>query len=242
MKLGKILIPAMLILLIYNVKAAAAEEHIYSEWRMVKEPTCTKMGERYKECLLHGGQIIEELLPLEHEYQEEWIEPTCIKEGRYIQTCIRCGDTIEETDREALGHDFEPQVTQEAICGHDGVRTYQCSRCEETYTESIPMLEHEYGSWVVRREAEIEIAGMRYRECIYCQERIYQEIAALEKPEYKLTVLDAALISADGGILVLFFALLRVDIYRILWDQRKRRKYRKEREQLRRDGDGCGFS
>ena len=47
-------------------------------------------------------------------------------------TCNNCG-----TERETDGHDYAATVTTSATCGKDGVRTYTCSACGDSYTEAI---------------------------------------------------------------------------------------------------------
>ena len=48
-------------------------------------------------------------------------------------TCDACGATRTPAD-----HVYTNKVTTAAICGKDGVRTYTCSVCGDTYTEAIP--------------------------------------------------------------------------------------------------------
>ena len=52
--------------------------------------------------------------------------------------CTDC-DKLLETGKEveALGHDYQATVTKQPTTTEEGVRTYTCSRCHDTYTESI---------------------------------------------------------------------------------------------------------
>ena len=41
-------------------------------------------------------------------------------------------------------HSYTSKVTTDASCGKEGVKTFTCANCGDTYTESIPALEHNY--------------------------------------------------------------------------------------------------
>ena len=62
--------------------------------------------------------------------------------GATVTTCLDCGEELRRVyDQPPLGHLYKSAVTQEATAEQDGVRTYTCIRCSNTYTESIPKLE-----------------------------------------------------------------------------------------------------
>ncbi len=48
-------------------------------------------------------------------------------------TCNLCGET-----RTVAGHSYSGAVTKQPTCGATGVRTYTCSSCSHSYTETIP--------------------------------------------------------------------------------------------------------
>ena len=41
----------------------------------------------------------------------------------------------------ALGHTYTSEITRYATADREGVRTYTCTRCGDSYTEPIPKLE-----------------------------------------------------------------------------------------------------
>ncbi len=82
-------------------------------------------------------------------------EATCEEAGSPAHwTCADCGKNFaDEAGTEeltslvlpALGHDWdEGAETTPASCETPGVRTYTCSRCQDTYTEDIAPLEHDW--------------------------------------------------------------------------------------------------
>ena len=100
----------------------------------------------------------------DHSYTESiTTAPTCEKNGVKTFTCSACGDSYTQAIP-ALGHSYvggicgtcgqkEPctthswdngKVTTEKTCTVDGVKTYTCTKCDATKTESIPAPGHSY--------------------------------------------------------------------------------------------------
>ena len=73
-----------------------------------------------------------------HSYKDVVTAPTCTAKGYTTHTCA-CGDSYVDTYVDALGHSWDSgKVTKPATETEDGVKTYTCTRCGETKTESIP--------------------------------------------------------------------------------------------------------
>ena len=73
-----------------------------------------------------------------HSYKDVVTAPTCTEKGYTTHTCS-CGDSYVDTYVDALGHSWDSgKVTKPATETEDGVKTYTCTRCGETKTESIP--------------------------------------------------------------------------------------------------------
>ena len=69
-------------------------------------------------------------------YDETMIkEPTCTESGEKSLSCS-CGQTTTETVP-ALGHDYRSEITKPATETEDGVKTFTCTRCGDSYTELI---------------------------------------------------------------------------------------------------------
>ena len=69
-------------------------------------------------------------------------EATCKEKGYTGDTyCTGC-DKLLKTGEElaALGHDYQASVTKQPTTTEEGIRTYTCTRCGNTYTESIARL------------------------------------------------------------------------------------------------------
>ena len=75
-----------------------------------------------------------------HSYKDVVTAPTCTAKGYTTHTCS-CGDSYVDTYTDALGHAWDNgTVTKEPTATETGIRTYACTRCNETKTESIPVV------------------------------------------------------------------------------------------------------
>lgn len=68
--------------------------------------------------------------PIEH----NWKEASCTEK----KTCLICGIT----EGQPLGHSYTSKVIESATCTEDGIRTYTCSTCGDTYAETISATGH----------------------------------------------------------------------------------------------------
>lgn len=116
-----------------------------------KPATCTesgiKDGKKCSEC----GYVVSkgEYISPGHQMKYMFVKPTCTKEGYSYGYCERCGfirmdacsDTLNATRVAPLGHTYnEGIITTEPTISYTGVKTYTCTRCGNTRTETIPRL------------------------------------------------------------------------------------------------------
>ena len=82
--------------------------------------------------------------PHTHYYTATVTAPTCTAKGYTTHTCA-CGNSYVDTYTDALGHAWDNgKVTKPATETENGVKTFTCTRCGETKTETIPKLTHEH--------------------------------------------------------------------------------------------------
>ena len=75
--------------------------------------------------------------PHKHSYKDVVTAPTCTEKGYTTHTCA-CGDSYVDTYVDALGHAWDNgKVTKEPTETETGVKTFTCTRCGETKTETI---------------------------------------------------------------------------------------------------------
>ena len=81
-----------------------------------------------------------EQLPHEHNYVRQERPATCTQDG-FVKYVCACGSSYNEAVYPALGHDWDNgKVTKEPTATETGIKTFTCTRCSATKTESIPVV------------------------------------------------------------------------------------------------------
>ena len=70
----------------------------------------------------------------------------------------------------------EGVITTQPTCTADGVRTFTCTECGETYTESVSASGHSWSEWTVVTPATEEHDGVKERTCSRCGEKETESI------------------------------------------------------------------
>ena len=97
-----------------------------------------------------------------HSYKDVVTAPTCTEKGYTTHTCA-CGDSYVDTYVDALGHAWDNgKVTKEPTATETGVRTYACTRCNETKTESIPVVSVDVTQMFTDVEKNWAYPGIQY--------------------------------------------------------------------------------
>jgi hypothetical protein len=102
------------------------------------DKVCTNCGDT-----ILGAEI--EKLPEDHIHnyvvdENSAIAPTCTETGKEANEICECGDTIYGATIDALGHDYVESNRVEATVNADGFIEYNCTRCGDTYCETIAAL------------------------------------------------------------------------------------------------------
>ena len=114
--------------------------HAWDNGKVTKQPTETETGVKTFTCTRCGETRTETMpvIPHVHSYKDVVTAPTCTEKGYTTHTCA-CGDSYVDTYTDALGHAWDNgKVTKPATETEDGVKTFACTRCGETKTETIP--------------------------------------------------------------------------------------------------------
>ncbi len=166
----------------YTETIPKTTEHTWNNGEVTKEATEEEEGVKTYTCTVCGETKTEVIPALthEHQYTSKVIAPTCTEKGYTLHTC-KCGDTYQDNEVAALGHDYEGKVTKEASCKEEGIRTFTCTRCQDSYTETIPKTtEHTWNNGEVTKEATEEEEGVRTYTCTVCGETKTEAIPILE--------------------------------------------------------------
>ena len=98
----------------------------------------------------------------EHSYTAVVTAPTCTEKGYTTHTCA-CGDSYVDTYTDALGHAWDSgKVTKQPTATETGIRTYTCTRCNETKTESIPVVSVDVTQMFTDVEKNWAYPGIQY--------------------------------------------------------------------------------
>ena len=151
--------------------------HVYDSGAITKAPTCTEKGIKTFTCVKGDDSYTEEIAALGHDLiHYEAKAATCTEIGwNAYDTCSRCDYTTYE-EIAALGHEYvdgvctrcgskeEPSththvydsgvITKNATCTEKGVKTFTCVNGDDSYTEEIAALGHEYVDGVCTRCGE----------------------------------------------------------------------------------------
>ena len=103
-----------------------------------------------------------EQLPHEHNYVRQERPATCTQ-GGFVKYVCACGSSYNEAVYPALGHDWDSgTVTKEPTATETGIRTYACTRCNETKTESIPVVSVDVTQMFTDVEKNWAYPGIQY--------------------------------------------------------------------------------
>ena len=164
-------------------EATDALGHAWGEGVVSTAPTCNEEGTKTYTCSRCDETKTEAISASGHTVViDAAVAPTCtetgLKEGSH---CSVCGAVIVEQEViDALGHNYdEGVVTKEPTCTEAGVRTFTCSRCNDSYTNEIAATGH---TLVVddAKEATCTESGLTEgKHCSVCDEVIEaQEVIA----------------------------------------------------------------
>ena len=174
--------------------AAAVHEHSWDAGKVTTEATCTTDGVKTYTCSVCKTTKTETIKATGHKETEirNAVEATCQQEG-YTgdKVCKTCGTVLEKgTTIVKKNHTWDAgKVTTEATCTTDGVKTYTCSVCKTTKTETIKATGHKMGEWKTVTAATTQKEGKQERTCTACDYKETKSIPKLpvKKGTFKVT-------------------------------------------------------
>lgn len=135
-------------------------EHLWGDWTVTKQPTCTQTGLREHTCL-DCGKTEEEVIPANGHTYTGWRSDA----DEHWRICSVCGVTFGREE-----HTWNSgTVTKAPTCTETGTRTYTCTKCEATKTETIAATGHSWGAWTTTKEATCTETGVREHTCTVCE-------------------------------------------------------------------------
>ncbi|MGM9669282.1 MAG: glycosyl hydrolase 53 family protein [Faecousia sp.] len=155
----------------------------------VTEPTCETIGYTTHTCETCGHSYVDSMKPaLGHDYQGVVTAPTHEKMGYTTYTCTRCDHSYIGDYVDAPGHTYVAAVTKEPTCTEEGVMTFTCD-CGETYTQSIPKVDHTYEATVTKPDCTH--MGYTTHTCTVCSHSFRDSFVDATGHNYTDTVIPA---------------------------------------------------
>ena len=172
---------------------ALGHDHIS---QITKQVACETDGEKTFTCTRCGDTYTEAIPATGHNDIVTVVEPTCTADGYTEHKCKDCGRVVRSDVTKALGHDYDSKITTKASCTEDGVLTYICTRCDESYTEKIPATGHKYNDVVT--EASCDKGGYTLHTCANCGDTYKDDFTAPTGHKYTKTTVKQASCETDG--------------------------------------------
>ena len=157
--------------------------HNWSDWEG-KDATCTEDGLKTRHCSRCDKTEEDAQKATGHNYESSVVGPGCNSGGYTVHTCTNCGDSYTEGEVSATGHSWGNWVTdKDATCTENGSRSRACSACEQTETQPIEAMGHDYVE--KRTEPTCTQDGSIVNRCSRCGDTDTEILAA---PGHKETV------------------------------------------------------
>ncbi|MBQ8780551.1 MAG: fibronectin type III domain-containing protein, partial [Oscillospiraceae bacterium] len=136
-----------------------------------------------------------------------WIRYTLNTPGTYTFKVTLSGGltgtytTTFQVNEAECSHSYTSKVTKAATCLATGIRTYTCSACGDSYTETIAKTSHSYSSsYTVDKAATCTAEGSKSRHCTTSGCTAKTDVTAIPKTSHSYTskVTKAATCLATG--------------------------------------------
>lgn len=168
--------------------------HTWGEWTVTTPATCTEAGVEKRTCSACGETEPRDITALGHTQETlPGKAATCTETGLTDGVkCSVCGEilTAQETIP-VTAHTEETLPAVPATCTETGLKEgKKCSVCGKILTaqETTDALGHDWGEWVVDKEATGTEDGSRHRDCSRCDAVDTEVISKLPKQEVGWTV------------------------------------------------------
>lgn len=183
-------------------------EHVFTEWEVTKERSCTKKGLKTRECEKCGREEEEVLLAYGHSYYggecsecgreaKECEHPevdivvmseaTCTESGEERKVCKICKAAVEINRISALWHPETTEVViSEATCTEDGEIHHICNLCGE-----VADIDYIWATWhsdtkeVVISQPTCTENGLSQEICNICGEVVDEDTIWSNGHEYE---------------------------------------------------------
>lgn len=153
---------------------AKTNNHSYDDGKITTAPTCTKKGTKTFTCTVCGNTKTETVKATGHQHTEirNKKDATCKEKGYTGDTyCTDCGKKISsgKSIAKTETHSYDDgKITTKPTCTKRSTKTYTCTICGNTKTETVKATGHSYGEYKVVKEPTATKDGLKSRTCTVC--------------------------------------------------------------------------
>lgn len=106
-------------------------------------------------------------------------EATCEIEGIEKTYCNVCNVVLGYNNVPAKGHNWSEYTTVAATCTANGSKSRYCLNCQKKESETLSMINHDFGEYVITTSATCTKAGVQTRTCKMCNKKETKEVPML---------------------------------------------------------------
>ena len=153
---------------------SAKLKHMFDEehYKITKEPTCTKDGEKVYYCTRKSCTTGTKTVTLPATGHDDGVlkvtkEPTCTEPGLKETVCSKCGTVLEGKPTETVPatgqHTWDNgKITLAPTTTKEGVKTYTCTVCKATKTEAVAKLPAKPATSKPKAGTKVTVGGNQY--------------------------------------------------------------------------------
>ena len=153
---------------------AKTNNHSYDDGKITTAPTCTKKGTKTFTCTICGNTKTETVKATGHQHTEirNRKDATCKEKGYTGDTyCTDCGKKISsgKSIAKTETHSYDDgKITTKPTCTKIGKKTFTCTICGNTKTETVKATGHSFGEYKVVKKPTATKDGLKSRTCTVC--------------------------------------------------------------------------
>lgn len=148
----------------------------WNDGEITTEPTCIKEGVKTFTCTICGDTKTETISKAADKHLHNEIrdkkDATCKDEGYTGDTyCTDCGKKISsgKSIAKTETHSYDDgKITTKPTCTKRGTKTYTCTICGNTKTETVKATGHSFGEYKVVKKPTATKDGLKSRTCTVC--------------------------------------------------------------------------
>ena len=150
------------------------DNHNWNTGEITTSPTCKDTGVKTFTCTICGNTKTETVKATGHQHTEirNKKDATCKEKGYTGDTyCTDCGKKISsgKSIAKTETHSYDDgKITTKPTCTKRGTKTYTCTICGNTKTETVKATGHSYGEYKVVKKPTATKDGLKSRTCTVC--------------------------------------------------------------------------